>query len=128
MTNKEIKFELAKGALERYTFSTNETLTESLKSLYEWIVEEPEVEVETNQENQYDSIDIEEVLKIIRKNTHSSSPMAATLKKVFYRNNINTVGDLLRIGKKFITCYYHIGSKTCCEISDALEELGITAW
>ena len=43
MTNKEIKFELAKIALERCAFSTSETLAEGLKNLYEWIVEEPEV-------------------------------------------------------------------------------------
>lgn len=43
MTNKEIKFELAKVALEKCCFMTSETLTEGLKNLYDWIVEEPEV-------------------------------------------------------------------------------------
>lgn len=129
MTNKEIKLELAKVALERCNFMTSETFTENLKNLYDWIVDESDDEVEVKQENQVDSVDIKKVLKIIRKNTGLSSPMAATLEKVFYRNNINTVGDLLRIGKNDITCYEHIGKKTCREISDALEELfGVTAW
>lgn len=43
MTNKEIKLELAKLALEKCCFTTSETLTEGLKNLYEWIVEEPKV-------------------------------------------------------------------------------------
>lgn len=127
MTNKEIKLELAKVALERCNFTTSGTLTEALRNLYDWVVEEPEVEVENNQDNQFDSVDIEEVLKIIRRQNFYHN--VKVIETIFRRENINTVGDLLRIGKKDITCYEHIGSKTCREISDALEELfGITAW
>lgn len=38
MTNKEIKFELGKIALTR----CDGDLTESLRNIYEWIIEEPE--------------------------------------------------------------------------------------
>ena len=62
MTNKEIKLELARIALERCTFSTSETLTESLKNLYEWVIEEPEVEVKENAQNEYDNITVSEIL------------------------------------------------------------------
>ena len=68
MTNKEIKFELAKVALTKCNFITSESLTESLKNLYEWVVEEPEVEVKTVDNNSLDSIDIKEVINIVRKN------------------------------------------------------------
>ena len=40
MTNKEIKFELAKVALTTCRHMTSESLTESLKNLYDWIIEE----------------------------------------------------------------------------------------
>ena len=43
MANKEIKLELARAALTMCKFTTSEALTEALKNLYEWIVEEPDV-------------------------------------------------------------------------------------
>lgn len=41
MTNKEIKFELAKVALTTCRHMTSESLSESLTNLYDWIMEEP---------------------------------------------------------------------------------------
>ena len=40
MTNKEIKFELAKVALTTCRHMTSDSLSESLKNLYDWIIEE----------------------------------------------------------------------------------------
>lgn len=40
MTNKEIKLELAKAALQSCRLMTSEDLTSSIKNVYEWIVEE----------------------------------------------------------------------------------------
>jgi DNA-directed RNA polymerase alpha subunit len=133
MTNKEIKFELARIALERCTFSTSETLPESIKNLYEWIieepeVEEPEVEVETTDKNSLDSIDIKEVLNIVRKNQGFSSGIATMLETVFHNNNINTVGDLMRISRRDFSKYRLVGKKSICAIDDALNELGATTW
>ena len=128
MENKEIKFELAKIALERCNFSTSETLTESLKNLYEWIIEEPQNEVETNQENQFDRINIIEVLNIVRKTKGSSSGIATSLETIFRKNNINTVGDLIRIGRRDFSKYRLVGKKSIWAIEDALEELGVTTW
>ena len=125
MENKEIKFELAKIALERCNFSTSETLTESLKNLYEWIMEEPEVEVETEQKNSFDDIDIKDVLSIIRKNR---SCIATMLEGTFDSNNINTVGHLVRIGRRDFSKYRLVGKKSIWAIEDALEELGVKSW
>ena len=44
MTNKEIKFELAKVALTTCRHMISESLTESLENLYDWITEEPALE------------------------------------------------------------------------------------
>lgn len=128
MENKEIKFQLARIALERCTFSTSETLTESLKNLYDWIIEEPEDEVETNQENQFDRINIKEVLNIVRKSKGSSSGIATSLEAIFDCNNINTVGDLIRIGRRDFSKYRLVGKKSIWAIQDALEELGVKGW
>lgn len=128
MTNKEIKLQLARIALERCTFSTSETLTESLKNLYEWIMEEPGVEVETIDKNNFDGVDIKEVLKIIRKNKGSRSGIATTLETMFNNDNINTVGHLVRIGRRNFSKFRLVGKKSIWAIEDALEELGVKSW
>lgn len=128
MTDKEIKFELAMIALYRCNFSTSESLTESLKNLYEWIVEEPEVEEETIDKNSFDSIDIKEVLNIVRKNQRFGSGIATSLERIFNINNINTVGDLMRISRRYFSKYRLVGKKSILAIDDALAELGIKGW
>lgn len=128
MTNKEIKFELAKVALTTCRHMTSETLSESLKNLYEWIVEEPEVDVAINQENQFDSINIREVLNIVRKNQRFNSGIATSLEAIFNNNNINTVGDLMRIGRRDFSKYRLVGQKSICAIDNALDELGVKGW
>ena len=128
MTNREIKLELARIALERCNFSTSESLTESLKNLYEWVIEEPEVEAKPIDKNSFDDIDIKEILTIIRKNKGSSSGIATMVEKVFYGNNINTVGDLMRIGRRDFSKYRLVGKKSVWAIDDALDELGIKGW
>ena len=128
MTNREIKFELAKVALATCRHMTSEALTESLKNLYEWIVEEPEVEVKTIDKNSFDSIDIKEVLNIVRKNQRSSSGIGTTLERIFNIDNINTVGDLIRIGRRSFSMCRLVGKKSIWAIDDALSELGIKGW
>ena len=129
MENKEIKLELAKVALEKCCFTTSETLTEGLKNLYEWVVEDPEVEDEATDKNSFDSINIKEVLNIVRKNQRFGSGIATSLETIFsYKNDINTVGDLIRIGRCGFSKYRNVGNKTVCAIDDALNELGIKGW
>ena len=105
MTNKEIKLELAKVALTKCNFTTIEALTEALKNLYYWIAEEPDVEVKTIDKNSFDSVDIKEVLNIVRKNQRFSSGIATSLEVIFSNNNINTVDDLMRIGRRDFSKY-----------------------
>ena len=128
MTNKEIKLELARIALERCNFTTSETLTEALKNLYDWIIEEPDVEVETVNKNSFDGVDIKEVLNFVRKNKGSSSGIATMLEGIFDSNNINTVGDLMRIGRHDFSKYRLVGKKAILAIDDALAELGVKGW
>ena len=128
MTNKEIKLELAKVALEKCYFTTSEALTEGLKNLYNWIVEETEVEEETIDNNSFDSVDIKEVLNIVRKNQRFSSGIATSLERIFNNNNINTVDDLTRIGRRYFSKFRLVGKKSIWAIDDALAELGIKGW
>lgn len=128
MTNKEIKLELAKVALAKCNFLTSESLTESLKNLYEWIVEEPNVEVETIDNNNFDSVDIKKVLNIVRKKQRSNSGIATMLETTFNNNNINTVDDLVRIGRRDFSKYRLVGKKSIRAIDNSLAELGIEGW
>lgn len=129
MTNKEIKFELAKVALEKCCFTTSETLTEGLKNLYEWIVEESDVEVEKNAQNEYDNITVSEILNCVRKNVCTCSPaITEKLATVFASSNIKTVGDLLGIGRQCFKRYRNIGKKSLLALDDALAELGVKGW
>ena len=125
MTNKEIKLEIAKVALEKCSL-TSGTLMAAMRSLYGWIVEETDDEVETNQKNQFDSVDIKEVLNIVRKQNFYRS--VTKLENAFIIANINTVGDLIRVGRREFSQTRLVGRKSVCAVDDALEELGVTAW
>ena len=126
MTNREIKFELAKVALTTCRHMTSESLTESIKNLYEWVIEEPEVEEEPTEKKSFDSIDIKEVLYLVRKNGRFGSSIGTMLETVFNVNNINTVGDLIRIGRRKFSRYRLVGKKSIGAIDDVLYELGTT--
>ena len=128
MTNIEIKIELARLALAKCNFMTSETLTECIKNLYEWVIEEPEVEVETEQKNISDGTDIREVLNIVRKSQGHNSGIATMIDSVFLENNIKTVGDLMSIGRRDFSKYRLIGKKSIWAIDEALNELGVTTW
>ena len=128
MTNKEIKFELAKVALATCRHMTSEALTESLKNLYEWVVEEPEVEVEENAQNEDDNITVSEILNCVRKNVYTGSPVTEKLATAFTANDIKTAGDLLKIGRQCFKKYRNIGKKSLFALDDALAELGVTTW
>ena len=128
MTNKEIKFELARIALNTCRHMTSEALTESLKNLYDWIMEEPEVEEKAVNKNSFDSINIKEVLNIVRKNQRFSSGIATSLETIFNNNNINTVGDLMCIGRRDFSKYRLVGNKSIGALDDSLAELGVKGW
>ena len=91
-------------------------------------MEEPEVDVKTEQKNSFDDIDIKDVLSIVRKNRGLSSGIATMLETIFRKNNINTVGHLVRIGRRDFSKYRLVGKKSIWAIEDALEELGVKSW
>lgn len=128
MTNKEIKLELAKAAFTKCNFMTSEALTESLKNLYEWVIEEPEVEVEEGTQSEYNNITVSEILNCVRKNVYTGSPVTEKLATSFAANDIKTAGDLLKIGRQCFKRYRNIGKKSLLALDDALTELGIKDW
>ena len=127
MTNKEIKFELARIALGRCSFTTSETFTESIKNLYEWVIAEDKAKEKEQEQTDYSSISIEQVVWAIQKRKRSSG-IAVMMIKVFAANDIKTVDDLLRFGRyRFAKCRT-VGQKSLWAIEEALEELGIRDW
>ena len=135
MTNREIKFELAKVALTTCRHMTSESLSESIKNLYEWIIEEPEVDVEQTEKDdknpsiEYDNKPIGEVISCISKSGQMGITYATKLADIFHNNEINTVGDLLRIGGRYFSKYRNVGKGSISRIDDALEQLyGIKDW
>lgn len=129
MTNKEIKLELAKVALTTCRHMTSEVLTESLKNLYEWIVEEPEVDVD-KPKTDYDKTSVREIIKHLVKNgSYGDQRYASSLVNVFNDNGINTIGDILRMGRRGFMQIKGVGKESFTRVDDALEELyGIKDW
>ena len=133
MTNREIKFELAKAAL-----TGNKALDAgvTLEVLYKWIIEEPEVEVEVEESNfdvekpntDYNKTSIREIIKYISKDRNGIG-YTSRLIDAFGSNNINTIGDLLRLGRRGFSSIKGVGNGCVTHVDDALEGLyGIVNW
>lgn len=123
MNNKEIKLELARVALN----NTQSFEFETLVRIYEWVIEEDKVEEKVQEQTDYSSISIEQVVWAIQKRRRSSG-IAAMMINVFAANDIKTVDDLLRFGRyRFAKCRT-VGQKSLWAIEEALEELGIRDW
>lgn len=130
MTNKEIKLELAKHALDNSCFLSTETFMETLRNVYEWIMEEPKTDIANTDEpkSEYDKIDIREVIRAIEKN-YRTGGYGLRLTNICFSNCIATVGDLLRTGRRTFIGYNNVGKSSIIRIDEALEELyGITSW
>lgn len=136
MTNREIKFELAKIALTTCCHMTSESLSESIKNLYEWIVQEPEVDVKEsnvdvdNPKTDYDETSVREIIKYLyNNNRYRDNRYATRFVNIFNDNKINTIGDILRLGRRKFRRINSIGKGSVTRIDDALEELyGIKDW
>ena len=126
MTNREIKFELVKAAL-----TCNKALSAdvTLEDLYRWIIEEPEVDVD-NPKTDYDKTSVREIIKHLVKNgRYGDQRYASSLVNVFNDNGINTIGDILRIGRREFMQIKGVGKGSITRIDDALEDLyGIVNW
>lgn len=126
MTNREIKFELVKAAL-----TGNKALSAdvTLEDLYRWIIEEPEVDVD-KPKTDYDMTSVREIIKYLVKNDrYNDKRYAISLVNVFNDNGINTIGDILRMGRRAFMQIKGVGKGSVTRIDDALEELyGIRDW
>jgi DNA-directed RNA polymerase alpha subunit len=108
---------------------SSDSLTDSLMNLYEWIVEEPEVDLEKQKEPDYEHISIGDVISSIRLSGYMGSTYANKLTDIFFKNNINTVGDLLGVRRSYFSKYRNVGKGSISRIDDALEKLyGIKNW
>jgi DNA-directed RNA polymerase alpha subunit len=123
MTNREIKFELAKIALVQCVS------IDSIKQMYEWIIEEPEVDVD-KPKTDYDKTSVREIIKHLVKNgRYGDQRYASSLVNVFNNNGIDTIGDILRIGRRAFMQIKNVGKGSVTRVDDSLEELyGIKDW
>jgi DNA-directed RNA polymerase alpha subunit len=125
MTNREIKFELAKAAL-----TGNKALDAgvTLEVLYRWIIEDSEVDVDNQKD--YDKVSVREIIRyLVNNDRYSDKRYASSLINVFNDNGINTVGDILRLDRREFMRIKGVGKGSVTRIDDALEELyGIKDW
>jgi len=129
MTNREIKFELAKIALVQCVSM------DSVKQMYKWITEEDDVEktdVETETQSDdfiYDAKRISEIVEYIAKTEPKNSCYPSKLSRRFVDCDIKTVGDLLSVGKRMFKRYRDVGEGSIACLDKALEKLyGIKDW
>lgn len=71
---------------------------------------------------------IQTIIQNVDKNTYPSSGYVKRITKVFKENNINTVGDLLKIGRYNFMNFKFIGKGMVSQISIALNELYDIDW
>ncbi len=128
MTNKEIKLELARIALERCAFTTNETLTESLKNLYGWVVaEDAEEEKEQTTEQDEQTTSLGKVFNVMYSQGHGG--YVTRINNTLNAYDIYTVEDLLlKFDKHDFLRLRNLGKKSLTYFEDALYELGIKEW
>ena len=126
MTNRDIKFELGKIVLAAEVNKPNVDSSQLLNFVYNWIIEEPEGEVDVPK-TEYDDESIKNVVTQIRKSEYWSN-YARRLESIFIANNIKTVGDLLRLGRTGFMNTQLVGRGSLLSVDEALENLGIKGW
>ena len=124
MTNREIKLKLSEIVL------SNGLSVDTAKTFYDWITEEPERELkEVEQPTEYDDVPASTIVNHVRKNHGSFGGYAVKLEKVLNSNNIETVGDIIRLGRDGFSKLRSVGGGTVWRVEDALEDLyGINYW
>ena len=126
MTYRDIKFELGKIVLAAEVNKPNVDSSQLLNFVYNWIIEEPEVEVDVPK-TEYDEEPIRNVVAQIRKSEYWPK-YANRLESIFIANNIKTVGDLLRLGRTRFMNTQLVGRGSLRSVDEALENLGIKGW
>ena len=126
MTNRDIKFELGKIVLAAEVNKPNVDSSQLLNFVYNWIIEEPKVEVDVPK-TEYDDEPIRNVVAQIRKSEYWPK-YANRLESIFIANNIKTIGDLLRLGRTRFMNTQLVGRGSLLSVDEALENLGIKGW
>ena len=126
MTNRDIKFELGKIVLAAEVNKPNVDSSQLLNFVYNWIIEESEVDIDVPK-TEYDDEPIINVVAQIRKSEHWHN-YANRLEGTFIANNIKTVGDLLRLGRTGFMNTQLVGRGSLLSVDEALENLGIKGW
>lgn len=130
MTNKEIKLELGKIALER---CSGADLTASLKNVYEWIIEDPEEEIIPEQpRNDYELKSVHEVyceMRRLEEDGKCTIGLATRFSNIARDQEIKTVGQLLERGKTKFMRLWNVGRSCADAVGVALKNLyGIEFW
>ncbi len=142
MTNKEIKFELAKAALLAHFLRADQ----SLQELYEWIIEEPEEEITSEEQpvkvdyesrpisEVYNEMQIMEEEEKLEKRRNGNKYAQKKGHAVRFLNaarfaDIETVGQLIAYGKADFIRVRNMGRVCADYVSMALKNLyGIEKW
>jgi len=123
MTTKEIKLELCKSALQ-----ANVSI-ERVEQMYDWIMKGEEVGEDTNTKQEDISLrPISELVCGIRERDHGLG-LSTRLSRIASAYEIDTIGDLLKMGRCEFSRIRNVGLKLLMLIDDTLERLyGIKNW
>ena len=114
MSDKEIKCQLAKAALE------NGVSLEQVKKFYAWVTEGPE-EPEEEPDDSYKSVSIYEFAQ--------DTKCQKTITNRCSEHNIKTVGELIKLGSSKFRQFPHVGYTTVRKISEELnKQFGVKRW
>jgi hypothetical protein len=92
-------------------------------------VQQQEADSERWWSEEADKAPVNVIIGQIEKSSWRSTGYGVRLTRIFKDGNINTVGDLLRVGRHEFKRYRDVGGGSITRIDDALEELyNIQSW
>lgn len=86
-------------------------------------VQQQEADSERWWSEEVDKAPVNVIIEQIEKSSWRSTGYGVRLTRIFNDGNINTVGDLLRVGRHVFKKYSDVGVGSITRIDDALEEL-----
>lgn len=120
MTDEEIKLELAKAMLANANFLPKE---DTVEMLYAW------VSGVNPEDKRKQKEPISTILEHVAQGGSANSMCHSLLSSVFLSNGIDTVADLLKIGRRMFRAYKGVGRESLALVDKALKELyGIKNW
>lgn len=114
MSDKEIKCQLAKAALE------NGVGLNEVKEFYAWVMEGPDDSLD-EEDDSYKSVSICEFAQ--------DTKCQKTITNRCSEHNIKTVGELIKLGSSKFRQFPHVGYTTVRKISEELnKQFGVKRW